>query len=85
MFLRCDFGFLVIASQFPGLVASWKMRSYLRFSFDLLRILLSGRHDCRVCSVGSDVDNEENANVLVDGVEVAHVAYETFVVDVRGL
>jgi hypothetical protein len=61
------------------------MRSYLCISGDLLRVLFLGRHDCRVCSVGCGVDNEENANVLTDGVKVAHAVFSGVVVDMRRL
>ena len=33
---------------------------------------LLGRHDGRVCGVGGDIYNDENADVLMEGVDVAH-------------
>jgi hypothetical protein len=54
------------------------MRSYLCISGDLLGVFFLG------CSVGCDVDNEENANVLVDGGKLAHVVFSNVVANMRG-
>ena len=54
------------------------MRSYHCISGDLLGVFFLG------CSVGCDVDNEENANVLVDGGKLAHVVFSNVVANMRG-
>ena len=60
--------------SFHEIIPARITRPHLCVSGDLLGVLFLGRHDRGVCRVGRDIDNEENAEVLVEGMKVTHAA-----------